>query len=83
MGGDFRAVYNLHMRLEALLKAIPLYDMDDVFHILSSETVQRLEDKLTVLFATQALIGVATDLLAADSGNSVLETDLETELEAT
>ena len=78
MGGDFRAVYDLHMRLEALSKAILFYDMDNVFHILSSETVEQLEAKLTVLFATQASIGVATDLLATDPGNSVLQTDLDT-----
>ena len=78
VGGDFRAVYDLHMRLEALSKAILFYDMDDVFHILFSETVKRLEDKLTVLFATQTSIGVATDLLATDPGNSVFKTDLDT-----
>ena len=45
VGGDFRAVYDLHMRLEALSKAIMFYDMDDVFNILPSETVKLLEEK--------------------------------------
>ena len=78
VGGDFRAVYDLHMRLEALSKAILFYDMDDVFHILPSKTVEQLESKLTVLFETQASVGEATNLLATDPGNSVFKTDLKT-----
>ena len=46
VGGEFCAVYDLHMRLEALSKAIMFYDMDDVFHILPSKTVTLLESKL-------------------------------------
>jgi len=33
LGSDFRAVYDLHMRLDALGKAIAFFDMDDVFNI--------------------------------------------------
>ena len=77
VGGDFRAVYDLHMRLEALSKAILFYDMDDVFHILSSETVEQLESKLTVLFETQASVGEATDLLATDPTNPLFQSDLD------
>ena len=34
VGGDFRAVYDLNMQLEALTKSIMFYDMSDVFHVL-------------------------------------------------
>ena len=56
VGGDFRAVYDLHMRLEALSKAIMFYDMEDVFQILSKNTVKELETKLSVLFSSQAAV---------------------------
>ena len=49
-GGDFRAVYDLHMRLEALSKAITFYDMGDVFQILPSNIIVVLESKLDVYF---------------------------------
>ena len=69
MGGDFHAVYDLHMRLEALSKAIMFYDMDDIFNILPSNTAKLLEKKLDVLFAYQKTVGEATELLVTDSSN--------------
>jgi hypothetical protein len=75
-GGDFRAVYDLHMRLEALSKVIMFYDMEDVFQILSKDTVQELETKLSILFASQAAIRITTDTLTADLSNQTLKTDL-------
>ena len=49
-------VYDSHMRLEALSKTIMFYDMDDLFQILSSETVRFLESKLNVSFVIQESI---------------------------
>ena len=76
VGGDFRAVYNLHMRLEDLSKAIMYYDMDDIFNVLPSETVQLLERKLDVLFAIQASVTTATTILTTDPTNSTFTTYL-------
>ena len=78
VGGDFRAVYDLHMRLEALAKSIMFYDMDDVFNILPSETVKLLEEKLEVLFACQRTVGEATELLATEPSNTVHQAALGT-----
>ena len=57
VGGDFRAVYDLHMRLEALSKAVLFYDMDDVSNIIPCETVKLLESKLSVVFSAQKIVG--------------------------
>ena len=76
VGGDFRAVYDLHMRLEALSKAIIFYDMEDVFQILSRDMVQELETKLSILFASQETFWMAMDELTADLSNQTLNTDL-------
>ena len=70
------------MRLEDLSKAIMFYDMGDVFHILPSNTVKLLEEKLDVIFACQAAGSEATNLLATDSSNSVFNTDLGTAVAA-
>ena len=45
-GSDFRAVYDLHMRLDALGKSITFFNMDDVFNIIPCETVKLLESRL-------------------------------------
>jgi hypothetical protein len=75
-GGDFRAVYDLHMSLEALSKAITFYDMGDVFQILPSKTIKLLESKLDVYFTTQTNINTTSDILATDPTNASLKTDL-------
>ena len=54
IGSDFKAVYDLHMRIEALSKALVLFDMTDVFQILPESTVSVLETKLQALHACQA-----------------------------
>ena len=54
LGSDFKAVYDLHMRIEALSKALVLYDMTDVFKILPESTVKYLESKLQAMYACQA-----------------------------
>jgi len=76
VGGDFRAVYDLHMRLEALSKAIMFYDMDEVFNVLLSNAVKFLESKLDALFVTQASMTTATTVLAPDLTNTAFITDL-------
>ena len=51
LGSDFESVYDLYMRIDALSKALILYDMTDVFHILLESTVLDLELKLRVIHA--------------------------------
>jgi len=73
LGSDFRAVYNLHMRLDALGKAITFFDMDDVFNIIPCETVIMLEMKLEDLFNNQVLVETAADLLDTNPIDSTLK----------
>ena len=63
------------MRLEAQLKAIMIYNMDDVSNVLPSGTVKLLETKINILLLTQALVTLARDLLHTDSSNSNFTTD--------
>ena len=49
-GGDFKAVYDLHMRIEALSKALYLYYMYDIFNIIPGKTLDTLEKKLQDVF---------------------------------
>ena len=75
-GGEFWAVYDLHMRLEALSKAITFYDMGDVFKILPSNTVALLESKLDVYFNTQTSVNNANDIPATNPTNTSFKTSL-------
>jgi len=52
--------------------------MDDVFTILSNETITLLESQLNILFASQVSINTASDIHATDSSNSVFGGDLVT-----
>ena len=72
-GSDFRAVYDLHMCVDALGKAITFYDKDDDFNIIPCETVTILEMKLEDLFDAQALAGTAEDALATNPTYSTLK----------
>jgi len=54
IGSDFKAVYDLHMRIKALSKALVFFDMIDVFQILPESTVLSLEVKISELHACQA-----------------------------
>ena len=50
IGNDLKAVYNLHMRIEALSKAIVFFGMVDAFQIMDVSTVASLELHLNALF---------------------------------
>ena len=39
VGSSFCSVYNLHMRIEAISKALTFFDMRDVFNIVPESTV--------------------------------------------
>ena len=69
-------VYDLHMRLETLSKALTFYDMGDIFKILTSNTVALLESKLDVYFNTQTAMNSAHDLLATNPTNTTFKTSL-------
>ena len=51
LGSDIKSVYDLHMRIEALSKALILYDMTDVFQILPEATVLDLELNVASILA--------------------------------
>ena len=46
MGSDFKALYDLHIRVEALSKALTFFDMKDIFEIIPEYTIKMLENKL-------------------------------------
>ena len=50
--GDFQTVYDLNMRIKALLKALVFIDTLDIFQIIPTATISLLEDKLTNIFTT-------------------------------
>ena len=56
IGSDFKAVYDLHMRIKALSKTLVFFDMIDVFQILPESTVKSLEEKLTDLHVWQGVL---------------------------
>ena len=51
---DFQAVYDLHIWIEAISKALTHYDMKDLFHIILAETAKDLSVKLEMLFDCQS-----------------------------
>ena len=46
----FKTVYDLHMRVKALSKALVFLNMQNVFQIIPESTVEELHQKLTDLF---------------------------------
>ena len=73
IGSDFKAVYDLHMRIEALSKALVFFNMIDVFQILPESTVNSLEEKLTDLHVCQgALERCELALLASPTDTALL-----------
>ena len=54
IGGNFKVVHDLHMRIAILSKALVLFDMTNVFQILPSSTVSVFESKLEAVHACQA-----------------------------
>ena len=51
---DFKAIYDLHMRIKALSKTLVMFDMTDVFQLLPESTVSILETKLQAVHTCQA-----------------------------
>ena len=82
VGGNFRAVYNLRMRLEALSKSIMYHNMDNLFKILPTATVNVLEQKIKILSNTQTLINYSSDIFATDLVNLDFKEDVKNVVEA-
>ena len=75
IGSDFKAVYDLHMRIEALSKTVTFYDMKDVFRILPEDTIEALEYQFQLMFTCQADLDGLEDRLRTDGTNADLLTD--------
>ena len=76
LGSDFKCVYDLHMCIEALSKALILYDMTNVFQILPGPTVLDLELKLRAVHASQTEESRIELELIGDPTNQTLVTEL-------
>lgn len=76
VGGNICTVYDLHMPLKGLPKAIIFYDIDDVFKMFPSETVWELEGKLDLIFDAQSLITSSRDAFVADPNNPTIQANL-------
>ena len=72
VGSDFRTVYNLYMRIEALSKALTFFDMRNVFQIVPELTVAQIRAQLQHLFRCQQDISSTSTTLLADATNPVL-----------
>ena len=75
-GSEFRTVYDLHMRIDALSTALKYFDMADVFQIVPSGTIFLLEKHLTTLFALQNDLAIEEDKLAANAANLVAAAEM-------
>ena len=80
---DFQTVYDLHMRIEALSKALTSYDMLDVFQVIPQATILKLSSALELLFSCQAGEEQAASALALDPTDSVRVVTSTTRQQAT
>ena len=69
---NFKTVYDLHMRVEALSKALVFYDLVDVFQILDGPTVTQLSVHLEDLLACQSVLESCDLDLLVDPANQLL-----------
>ena len=75
MGSNFKALYDLHMRVEALSKALTFFDMKDVFEIIPEHRIETLENKLQNMFRYQADLQVVEDRLLLNASDVDFLTD--------
>ena len=75
MGSDFKTLYDLHMHVEALSKALTFFDMKDVFEIISEHTIEALENKLQHMFRYQADLHAVEDRLLLKASDVDFLTD--------
>lgn len=73
---EFRTVYNLHMRIDALSTALKYFDMADVFQIVPSETIVLLEKHLMTLFDLQNDLVAKEEKLATNSADLVAAAEI-------
>ena len=64
VGSHFKAVYDLHMCIDALSKALAFLDIRDVFHIISDHTLDLLEIQIQDLFSCQEALEAYEKTLA-------------------
>ena len=72
LGSDFRAVYDLQMRIEALLKALLFYDMYDVFQVIPAQTLDQLQIQLKTIFECQEALALCVTCLQNNPANATL-----------
>ena len=75
VGSDFKAVYDLHMRIEALSKALTFLDTKDVFEIIPEQTIDTSENKLHDIFQYQADLQAFQDRLIINATDVDFLTD--------
>ena len=66
---DFQTVYDLHMRIETLSKALTHFDMQDVFQIIPPPIVEDLSGRLKTLFSCQTNKERTGENMAMDTTN--------------
>ena len=55
IGSDFKVFYDLHSQIESISNSLVFFDMNNVFKIVPTGTVDTLQAKLEVLFSCQRL----------------------------
>ena len=83
MIGDFKTVYDLHMRIESASKAMIQFDMLDVFQVILPATLPLLNSAIEELFVCQTAENQAALALRSDSTNSALASALKKGEQAT
>ena len=76
-------MYDLHLRIEALSKALTSYDMLDVFQVIPQATILKLSSALDLLFDCQADKEQAASALALDPTDTILSVTSTTGQRAT
>jgi len=77
IGSDFKAVYDLHIRIEALSKVLAFFDIADVFQIIDESTVVALELHLEDLLKFQRALDTYNTELLGDSSNTTLTANIK------
>ena len=77
MIGEFKTVYNLHMRIESASKSMIQFNMLDVFQVILMLTLPMLSSAIKILLTCQTANIQAKQELDADNTNTTLQSTFD------
>ena len=75
LGSDFKAVYDLQMRIYALSKTLSFYDMHAVFQVTPAQALDQLQTQLSIVFECQEALALCDTYLQTDPSSATLIQD--------